>query len=98
MPPVNQADEKKARIAAAVAKAKAKKAAQNTEVEPEDASLKGASTHVVSSDSQAPDTSRAEPAQEQQRDEKDEKKARIAAAIAKAKVKKAAADKEKESQ
>ena len=98
MPPVNQADEKKARIAAAVAKAKAKKAAQNTEVEPEDASLKGASTHVVSSDSQAPDTSRAEPAQEQQRDEKDEKKARIAAAIAKAKAKKAAADKEKESQ
>ena len=98
MPPVNQADEKKARIAAAVAKAKAKKAAQNTEVEPEDASLKGASTHVGSSDSQAPDTSRAEPAQEQQRDEKDEKKARIAAAIAKAKVKKAAADKEKESQ
>lgn len=97
-PPANQADEKKARIAAAVAKAKAKKAAQNTEVEPEDASLKGASTHVVSSDSQAPDTSRAEPAQEQQRDEKDEKKARIAAAIAKAKVKKAAADKEKESQ
>ena len=98
MPPVNQADEKKARIAAAVAKAKAKKAAQNTEVEPEDASLKGASTHVGSSDSQAPDTSRAEPAQEQQHDEKDEKKARIAAAIAKAKAKKAAADKEKESQ
>ena len=98
MPPVNQADEKKARIAAAVAKAKAKKAAQNTEVEPEDASLKGASPHVGSSDSQAPDTSRAEPAQEQQHDEKDEKKARIAAAIAKAKAKKAAADKEKESQ
>ena len=97
-PPANQADEKKARIAAAVAKAKAKKAAQNTEVEPEDASLKDASPHVGSSDSQAPDTSRAEPAQEQQHDEKDEKKARIAAAIAKAKAKKAAADKEKESQ
>ncbi|WP_269517824.1 electron transport complex subunit RsxC [Alteromonas sp. BMJM2] len=85
-------DDKKAKVAAAIARAKAKKAAQQASAPTSDASL--------ASDAK---TSEAKPAKRAERDstsgdtgvndtplsEADEKKARIAAAVAKAKAKKA---------
>lgn len=79
-------DEKKARIAAAVAKAKAKKAAQEVRDETTKPTDKSLSSPLPDTHSERASTNQA-----------DEKKARIAAAIAKAKAKKAAAEKENES-
>ena len=79
-------DDKKARIAAAVAKAKAKKAAQEAKNETTKATDESLSSTL-------PDTH----AERASNSQADEKKARIAAAIAKAKAKKAAAEKENKS-
>ncbi|WP_137226981.1 electron transport complex subunit RsxC [Shewanella sp. MEBiC00475] len=73
-------DDRKAKIAAAVAKAKAKKAALANESAPTSSKLDSDKTTKASTDAEVIDTS----------DPVDDKKARIAAAIAKAKAKKAA--------
>ena len=85
-PPASSSDDKKARIAAAVAKAKAKKAASNASKEA-DVSDTGLNLDT------APLEQNIEPqVQEQTDDPAAAKKARVAAAVAKAKAKKAARD------
>ena len=96
----SEADEKKARIAAAVAKAKAKKRAQASQEESSLTDINEAESQAKGEPSESPSQGNAETNAQDgaQMSGQDEKKARIAAAIAKAKAKKAAADKEKESQ
>ncbi|GFD72958.1 electron transport complex subunit C [Tenacibaculum sp. KUL113] len=96
----SEADEKKARIAAAVAKAKAKKRAQASQEESSPTDINETESQAKGEPSESPSQDNAETSAQDgaQMSGQDEKKARIAAAIAKAKAKKAAADKEKESQ
>ena len=86
---------RKARIAAAVAKAKAKKAAKDNDGAPEQAAKTGTGAQETTD---KPDAGKQTDAQadsdtvQKKADPADEKKARIAAAVAKAKAKKAARD------
>ncbi|MEC9024913.1 MAG: electron transport complex subunit RsxC [Pseudomonadota bacterium] len=96
----NEADEKKARIAAAVAKAKAKKLAQdsngNLATSSNTAEQESSKAHEQSESSSRVGQATTTQAPSQPTAQ-DDKKARIAAAVAKAKAKKAAAEQEKES-
>ena len=96
----SEADEKKARIAAAVAKAKAKKLAQASQEESSPTEINDTESQAKGEQSESASQDNAETSTQDgaQMSGQDEKKARIAAAIAKAKAKKAAADKENESQ
>ena len=94
-----QQDEKRARIAAAVAKAKAKKLAQASQEKSQSTDINETESQAKREQSESPSLDDVETNKQESAhmSGQDEKKARIAAAIAKAKAKKAAADKEKES-
>ena len=94
-----QQDEKRARIAAAVAKAKAKKLAQASQEKSQPTDINETESQAKREQSESPSLDDVETNKQESAhmSGQDEKKARIAAAIAKAKAKKAAADKEKES-
>lgn len=87
----SEAEQKKARIAAAVAKAKAKKSQQLNEVPPQRDQSKDEADSSLSDKESVPSENAAvdEPSADTMH-RKDEKKARIAAAVAKAKARKAA--------
>ncbi|QOL24312.1 electron transport complex subunit RsxC [Thalassotalea sp. LPB0316] len=88
------ADDKKSRVAAAVAKAKAKKLAAESTVQKAETTTADAKVDVKSIDAQASETKVEEAVKPAQAPEtnttQDDKKARVAAAIAKAKAKKLA--------
>ncbi len=96
----NEADEKKARIAAAVAKAKAKKLTQDSNgnvATSSDTAEQESSKAFEQSESSSHVGQATSVRAPSQLTAQDEKKARIAAAVAKAKAKKVAAEQEKES-